>query len=62
MTDPDTIRYEARLDDPKVYTRPWSFRFDAFKRGKPNHQLFGSACHEGNRKNIQLLTGVDIEK
>jgi hypothetical protein len=62
MTDPDTIRYEARLEDPKVYTRPWSFRFDAFKRGKPNHQLFEYACHEGNRKNIQLLTGVDIEK
>jgi hypothetical protein len=62
MTDANTIRYEARIEDPKVYTRPWSFRFDAFKRGKPTHQLFEYACHEGNRKNIQLLTGVDIEK
>jgi len=23
MLDPDTIRYEATIDDPKVFTRPW---------------------------------------
>jgi hypothetical protein len=36
--------------------------FDAFKRGKANHELFEYACHEGNARNIKLLTGVDIEK
>jgi hypothetical protein len=62
MTDPNTIRYEARIEDPKVYTRPWTLAFDAFKRGKANHELFEYACHEGNARNIKLLTGVDIEK
>jgi hypothetical protein len=62
MTDPNTIRYEARLEDPKVYTQPWKLAFDAFKRGKPDHQLFEYACHEGNSRNIKLETGIDIEK
>jgi hypothetical protein len=62
MTDADTIRYEATIDDPQVFTRPWKLSLDAFKRGKPDHQLFEYACHEGNRSNVLLLTGVDIEK
>jgi hypothetical protein len=62
MTDKDTIRYEARIEDPKVFTKPWSFALEAFKRGKPDHQLFEYACHEGNRSNVLLTTGVDIEK
>jgi hypothetical protein len=62
MTNADTIRYEATIEDPKVFTQPWKISLDAFTRGKPNHQLFEYACHEGNRSNVQLLTGVDIEK
>ncbi len=26
MTTPDTIVYEARVDDPTVYSRPWALR------------------------------------
>jgi hypothetical protein len=62
MIDRDTIRYEATIEDPKVFTRPWSFALEAFKRGKPDHQLFEYACHEGNRSNILLSTGVDTDK
>jgi hypothetical protein len=62
MVDKDNIRYEARIEDPKVFTRPWSFALTAFTRGKPDHQLFEYACHEGNRSNVLLSTGVDIEK
>jgi hypothetical protein len=62
MTNADTIRYEATIEDPQVFTQPWKIALDAFTRGKPNHQLFEYACHEGNRSNVQLLTGVDIEK
>jgi hypothetical protein len=62
MTGPNVIRYEATIEDPKVFTRPWTFSLDAFVRGKPDHQLFEYACHEGNRNNVLLLTGVDIAK
>jgi hypothetical protein len=60
--DPATIRYEATIEDPKVFTRPWKFALDAFVRAKPDHQLFEYACHEGNRSNVLLVTGADIGK
>jgi hypothetical protein len=59
---PDTIRYEATVEDPKVFTQPWRFAFNAFERAPADHQLFEYACHEGNRQNILLQTGIDIEK
>ena len=57
----DKIHYEATIEDPKVFTQPWTIAFDAFHRAPPDHQLFEYACHEGNARNVKLLTGVDIE-
>ena len=49
IADANTINYEATIDDPKVYTRPWRLAFD-FKRPKDTrYELYEYACHEGNR-------------
>ena len=50
------MRFEARFDDPMVYTRPWTFGFD-MKRGifgesSPTHgdehyEAWEEACYEG---------------
>lgn len=40
---PDTVRYEATVTDPVVYTRPWTIAFP-FKR--ENFELIESPCHE----------------
>jgi hypothetical protein len=45
--DADTIRYEATLDDPKVYTRPWKIAFDIGRNRQPGYQLMEFACVEG---------------
>jgi hypothetical protein len=42
----DTINYEATIDDPKVYTRPWTVAFPLNKDER--YRIFEYACHEGN--------------
>ena len=62
LVDANTIRYEATIEDPTVFTQPWKIQFNAFTRAPSDHQLFEYACHEGNSRNIKMMTGVDIEK
>ena len=59
--DGHIIRYEATIEDPKAFTRPFTVALDAMVRGRPDHQLFEYACHEGNRDGILMATGVDID-
>lgn len=61
LSDADTIRYEVTIEDPKVFTQPWTIVFDALTRAPEDHMLFEYACHEGNGRNISLMTGTDID-
>ena len=42
----DTIRYEAVIDDPKTWTRPFTIAFPLSR--DPGYGMFEYACHEGN--------------
>ena len=44
--DANTIRYQATIDDPNVYTQPWTVAFPLNKDER--YQIFEYACHEGN--------------
>jgi len=44
-TDPDTLTYEATLDDPQVYTRPWTIRMLMYRRKEPNATLLEYECN-----------------
>jgi hypothetical protein len=38
------MMYEATLDDPKVYTRPWKISFPLYRRMEKNIQLLEFKC------------------
>lgn len=43
---PDAIQYEARIEDPKVFTRPWTIRLPLYRRLEPNARLIPFRCME----------------
>jgi hypothetical protein len=45
-TSPTTIRYEAELTDPGVYTRPWKMEMNLYKRLGEDAQLQQFKCVE----------------
>ncbi|MEO8257527.1 MAG: hypothetical protein ABI868_09315 [Acidobacteriota bacterium] len=44
-TDADHLLYEATIDDPKVFTRPWTMRMPLYRRQEANVQLLEFECY-----------------
>jgi hypothetical protein len=40
----DLIRYEATMEDPQVFTRPWKISMPIYRRLEPNAQLMDFRC------------------
>jgi hypothetical protein len=49
----NTIQYEATIDDPNVYSRPWKVAFPLNKDER--YRIFEYACHEGNHALENML-------
>jgi len=46
LTDgPDHIRYRVRLEDPKVFTRPWEVETILYRRKETNPQILAYNCY-----------------
>jgi hypothetical protein len=46
LTDADHIRYEATIDDPSVFSRPWTLRVPLYRRVEPGARLMDFRCVE----------------
>jgi hypothetical protein len=55
MFHPDVIHYQATIDDPKVYARPWTMAFGWKRNADPGYELLESACWEGVQDGLQRL-------
>jgi hypothetical protein len=53
--DPQMIDYRIRVDDPVMYSAPFTIRYTITQQ--PNYQLYEYSCHEGNSAVRNALSG-----
>lgn len=56
--DAKTIQYEATIEDPNVYTRPWTVAFPLNRDDQ--YRIYEYACHEGNHALENMLRLGDM--
>jgi hypothetical protein len=54
-TAENTISYSATIEDPEIYTRPWTVSFPLTR--DPDYRLYEYACHEGNYAMEGIMRG-----
>ena len=58
-TDANTLTYQATIEDPTVFVKPWTVEISMDKTEGP---LFEVACHEGNYGMFNILSGHRAEE
>ena len=53
---PGMLEYRFTIDDPKVWTKPWTAMF-RFEKDDSQYELVEYACHEGNYGMTNILSG-----
>jgi hypothetical protein len=57
----NTIDYQVTIDDPKVYSKPWTVAMPLNR--DDGYQFFEYSCHEGNNSMVnELLAGRAADK
>ena len=44
-TSPDLMQYQATIEDPKVFTRPWTMTMPLYRRTDPRAQILEFVCY-----------------
>ena len=57
--DGDTLLYEATIDDPTAFVRPWTIALPMKKIAVPFYEF---ACHESNYSMRNMLSGARVEE
>ena len=55
-TDANTISYQITVEDPNVFTGPWTVAIPLVR--DDGYQIFEYACHEGNKAIEHVLSGA----
>lgn len=59
-TAPDTIQYEATVDDPRTWVRPWKVALPLTRHS--DYGMYEYACHEGNYGMRNILSGARADE
>jgi hypothetical protein len=58
LLDANTLHYQATIDDPNVYTRPFTIAI-AFRRNTQGEaELWEEACYEGNAERLEYFRRI----
>jgi len=64
--DAETIDYQFTMEDPTMFTRPWTAAFplttNQAARGVTEGPLYEYACHEGNYAMANILRGARMQE
>ena len=58
---PGMLEYQFTIDDPQVWTRPWTAMF-RFEKDDGQYELVEYACHEGNYGMTNILSGSRVRE
>ena len=62
-TGPDSLEYIVTIEDPTVWTRPWSAKQDFTRQSDQDNRLYNEPrCIEGNYGHPGLLRGARMEE
>jgi len=59
LLDDKTLLYQYTVDDPTIFTRPWSGQL---YMSRSEDQIYEYACHEGNYAMPAILSGARLEE
>ena len=58
-TGPDTIVYQATMEDPHTWDRPWTMEYTM---NRTSDEIYEYACHEGNYGMANILRGARAQE
>lgn len=61
LIDPDTIHYQATIDDPNVFTRPFTMAFPYRRNAVEGFEMPESACYENNEALLEIYRSIGYE-
>jgi len=62
-TGPDTLEYAVTVDDPTVWTRPWTAKLEFMRQSNEQNRIYYEPrCVEGNYGHPALMLGARIEE
>ncbi len=56
-TGPETLEYQFTVNDPSIWTKPWTGKFN-FVKDDSQYELVEYACHEGNYGMTNILSAA----
>ncbi len=56
-TGSETLEYQFTVDDPTIWTQPWTGKF-TFIKDESQYELVEYACHEGNYGMTNILSAA----